>query len=249
MPYLREVLVVAGRTIAGIAMGVLVAAGIAVAPAIGAPDNGNRAEKRVNLTRSAGSFTPASADPRLAAVFARGGLDTAGFSFTPSDSRRAGSRAVTVAVRARSTRSVLNAERTSAAASVAAPQVTLAPIAYNLGVAVGWKRFALSSDVARVDMAGLPGSRERMDVGLSYTGKRFSGQVKAIADRPLAGTPKLVEEAPAYALDVGGSYSLTRNLAVTAGVRYKTERDRLERLKDDNRVDSQAVYIGTAFRF
>jgi hypothetical protein len=47
---------------------------------------------------------------------------------------------------------------------------------------------------------------------------------------------------------VGGSYSLTRNFDVTAGVRYKTERDRLERLKDD-RLDSQAVYVGTAFRF
>ncbi|WP_236697352.1 hypothetical protein [Sphingomonas sp. Leaf357] len=244
-----DVNVVAGRTIAGIALGALVAAGIAVAPAIGAPESGNRTEKRVSLTRGAGSFTPASADPRLAAVFARGGLDSAGFSFTPSESRRAGSHAVTVAVRARSTRSAMYAERNGVAASVAAPQVSLAPIAYNLGVAVGWKRFALSSDVGRVDMAGLPGSRERMDLGLSYTGKRFSGQVKAISDRPLAGAPKLVEEAPNYALDVGGSYSLTRNLDVTAGVRYKTERDRLERLKDDNRLDSQAVYIGTAFRF
>lgn len=241
--------VVAGRTIAGIALGALVAAGIAVAPAIGAPENANRAEKRVNLTRGASSFTPASADPRLAAVFARGGLDSAGFSFTPSESRRTSARAVTVAVRARSTRSALYAERNSPNAAVAAPQVSLAPIAYNLGVAVGWKRFALSSDVARVDMNGLPGSRERVDLGLSYNGRRFSGQVKAVADRPLAGTPKLVEEAPAYALDVGGSYALTRNLNVTAGVRYKSERDRLERLKDDNRLDSQAVYIGTAFRF
>jgi hypothetical protein len=241
--------VVAGRTIAGIAVGALVALGIAVAPAIGAPDNANHTEKRVNFTRSAGSFTPASADPRLAAVFARGGLDSAGFSFTPSESRHAGSHAVTVAVRARSTRSALYAERNGTAALVAAPQLNLAPIAYNLGVAVGWKRFALSSDVARVDMAGLPGSRERMDLGLSYTGKRFSGQVKAISDRPLAGAPKLVEEAPNYALDVGGSYALTRNLDVTAGVRYKSERDRLERLKDDSRLDSQAVYIGTAFRF
>ena len=51
-----------------------------------------------------------------------------------------------------------------------------------------------------------------------------------------------------YSLDVGGSYSVTRNLDVTAGVRYKSDRDRLERLRDDRR-DSQALYVGTAFRF
>jgi len=227
---------------AGLGLGGLLAAAIFVAPAIGAPDAGNRAEKRSFIGRGIGSFTPASADPRLAALFSRGGIETGGFRFTPSESRRSGSRAVTVAIRARSTRNALNADRT------AAPTVSLAPIAYNLGVAVGWKRFAVSGDVARVDLAGLPGSRETMDLGLSYTGKKFSTRVKAIADRPLAGTPKLVEDAPSYALDVGGSYSLTRNFDVTAGVRYKSERDRLERLKDD-RLDSQAVYVGTAFRF
>ncbi|WP_427916134.1 hypothetical protein [Sphingomonas qilianensis] len=220
------------------------AAAIFVAPAIGAPDATNVAEKRGFIARGIGSFTPASADPRLAALFSRGGIETSGFRFTPSESRRSGNRAVTVAVRARSTQGARYADRSL----VAAPSVSLAPIAYNLGAAVGWKRFAVSSDVARVDLAGLPGSRETVDVGVSYTGKRFSTRVKAIADRPLGGTPKLVEEAPSYALDVGGSYSLTRNFDVTAGLRYKSERDRIERLKDD-RLDSQAVYVGTAFRF
>ena len=232
-----------GRVMAGLGLGGLLVAAIFVAPAIGAPDTANAAEKRSFAARGIGSFTPASADPRLAALFSRGGLDTSGFRFTPSESRR-GNRAVTVAVRARSTQSARYADR----GAIAAPSVSLAPIAYNLGAAVGWKRFAVSGDVARVDLAGLPGSRETVDVGISYTGRKFSTRVKAISDRPLAGTPKLVEEAPSYALDVGGSYSLTRNFDVTAGLRYKSERDRLERLKDD-RLDSQAVYVGTAFRF
>ena len=51
-----------------------------------------------------------------------------------------------------------------------------------------------------------------------------------------------------YSLGVGGSYRLTRNLDVTGGVRYKIQRDRLEPLADQRR-DSQAVYVGTAFRF
>jgi hypothetical protein len=37
-------------------------------------------------------------------------------------------------------------------------------------------------------------------------------------------------------------------VALTGGVRYNVERDRLTALQD-NRRDSQAVYIGTAFKF
>jgi len=124
----------------------------------------------------------------------------------------------------------------------------LAPIAYNLGMSVGWKRFAVSGDLARVDLAGMPGSRSSADVAVSYAGKRFTGSVKAAADRPLANTPRLVEDAPSYSVDLGGSYSLTRNIDVTAGVRYRSDRERFVRLEDDRR-DSQAVYLGTAFRF
>ena len=47
---------------------------------------------------------------------------------------------------------------------------------------------------------------------------------------------------------ITGAYSLTRNLDLTAGMRYKSERERLTRREDDRR-DSQAVYVGTAFRF
>lgn len=233
----------------GIGVGALVAAGFAMAPATGAPGESRLTAKRAPLDiGDISSFTPAAADPKLAAVFARSGLDTSSFRFTPTESRHSGNRAVTVAVRARSTRTALAAERGRSLIDMPS-SVSIAPIAYNLGVAVGWRRFALSGDIAKVDLAGLPGSREAVDVGVSYSGQRFTGRVKAVADRPLAGAPKLVEEAPAYSLDVGGSYRLTRNLDVTAGIRYKAERDyRLQPALDDRR-DSQAVYIGTAFRF
>jgi hypothetical protein len=152
---------------------------------------------------------------------------------------------VTVAVRARSTRTARAAERDTLAA---APSVSLAPIAYNLGVSVGWKRFAVSGDVTRVDLVTQPGGREQANLGVSYSGKRVSGRVMAEAERPLANTPVMIGDKPSYSVDVGGSYSLTRNLDVTAGVRYKSERDRLPKITDDRR-DSQAVYVGTAFRF
>jgi opacity protein-like surface antigen len=50
-------------------------------------------------------------------------------------------------------------------------------------------------------------------------------------------------------VDVGGSYRLTRNLNVTAGVRYsQQDRERLHPLTD-GKQDNQAVYVGTQFRF
>jgi len=240
-----------GRWIAGIGTGTLAVAGLILAPALQAQESRaprTNAAKRSVQVRGIGIFTPASADPQLAAVLARSGLPESGFRFTPSDSRRSGNRVVTVAVRARSTRNTVAATDRTAAAAPAS--VTLSPIAYNLGVSVGWKRFSVSGDVTRVDLVAQPGSRERTDVGIAYNGKRATGRVTASADRPLANTPALIGDKPSYSIDVGGSYSLTRNFDVTAGVRYKseTERERLPRLTD-NRRDSQSVYVGTAFRF
>ncbi|OYY79723.1 MAG: hypothetical protein B7Y43_00505 [Sphingomonas sp. 28-62-20] len=232
---------------AGTIVGALVVTGF-VAPAIGASDVNARLVpvESLSATRSITSFTPASADPRLAALIARSGLEGGDYRFTPSESRRTVSRAVTVAVRARS--SLVIGPQHGAEPEIQGASVGLAPIAYNLGVSVGWKRFALSGDVTRVELANAPGSREAFDLGLSYAGKRVTGRVTATADRPLPIGPKLVSEDPSYAVDVGGSYRLTRNVDLTAGLRYKTENNRLERLAD-NRRDSQAVYIGTALRF
>lgn len=227
-------------------------AAIVAAGALCASISQAREARRITPVRSAapvasiGSFTPAAGDPRLAAIISRSGLPNSGFRFTPADTGADKKRPITVAVRARGTRAAAVAERAPTGGST--PGLTLAPIAYNLGVSVGWKRFAVSGDLAKVDLAGLPGSQERVDLGVSYTGKRVSGGVRAAASRPLESQPKLISDLPSYSVDVGGAYRLTRNLDVTAGVRYRTDRDRLTRLPDERR-DSQAVYIGTAFRF
>jgi len=236
--------VIKQRVMAGIVAGALVVAGTIVAPALGATEQAPaRAVRHVSALRRLGTFTPASADPRLAAVFARGGLDAGDFRFTPAETKR-DNRAVTVAVRARSNR----AKGEQVAALAPAATVGLAPIAYNLGVAVGWKRFAVAGDVSHVDLAMQPGSREAADLAVTYSGNRFSGRVKAAADRPIGDAPRMIGDIPTYSVDVGGSYSLTRNLDVTAGLRYRADRERLTRVEDDRR-DSQAVYVGTAFRF
>ena len=51
-----------------------------------------------------------------------------------------------------------------------------------------------------------------------------------------------------YSVDLGGAFDITRRIAVTGGVRYNVERER-NAVVADNRRDSQAVYVGTAFKF
>lgn len=50
-------------------------------------------------------------------------------------------------------------------------------------MAVGWKRFALSGDMARIQNGTLPGEREAAEVGVSYGGKKFAGRVQVGAER------------------------------------------------------------------
>lgn len=218
---------------------------LALSPAIAASLQSTGA-KQITLSRSGfGSFTPAAADPKLAAAFARGMVTTSGFRFTPASTTAKANRKVTVAVRARSTVTTPSADRPAVSSAL----LNLAPVAYNLGVSVGWKRFAISGDVATSDLGLAQGRRQAADVGLSYTVKKWTTRVQLATERPVGAEPRLVDMAESVAVDFGGSYRLARNLDVTAGVRYKSERNnRLESLQD-NRRDSQAVYLGTAFRF
>lgn len=204
----------------------------------------------LNTPSMMGTFTPASGDPSMARALRRAGISSRGMRFTPSASRQ-GDRPVTVAVRARAS-TTAQAERNAeiAMATNSSNGVTaITPSAYNLGVSVGWRRFAISGDVARVDNALIPGrARESADVGVSYSGHRWSTRVQVSADRPTSeSSPSLIDNEERVAVDVGGSYSIARNIDITGGVRYQTQH-RLEQ-PDDERRDSQAVYVGTAFRF
>lgn len=220
------------------------AAGLVLSPAFAAPDSKKR-PPAVSLSLSPDfGFTPASADPRLAAEFSGRVPSLANFKFTPAAAKGRPSQ-VRVAIRARAS----SPQQVASASSSASPVTALAPVSYNLGVAVGWRRFAVSGDVAKVEPAGAPlDGRESATVGVSYSLPRFTGKVAVSADRGEGRSAPALRNPDNYALDVGGSYALTRRLSVTGGVRYKVEHDRLSAVTDD-RVDSQAVYVGTAFKF
>ncbi len=193
------------------------------------------------LTGSIGSFTPAAADPRFGATYGRGGLASSGFRFTPSLAPGS-NRRVTVAVRTRGTAE--QAEHNALTGNTGG----FTPYAYNLGVSVGWKRFAVTSDYNKVDLGTVPGSHEATDVAVSYAGKRWSTRLALAADRSVGEVSRIVDGERGVSVDLGGSYSINSRLDVTGGVRYKMQHDRLLDLNDDRR-DSQAVYVGTAFRF
>lgn len=236
-----------GRSTSARTLAAAAAAGLLLTPAFATGDsNSKRRPPAVSVSFDPEmTFTPAAADPRLAAAFANGAPSIADFKFTPAAAKGRPSQ-VRVAIRARATTPQQVASVETAAAT---PVSALAPVTYNLGVAVGWRRFAVSGDVGKISSAGTPlDGRESAVVGVSYSLPRFTGRVAVSADRSdLHGAPA-IREPDNYALDVGGAYSLTRHIAVTGGVRYKVERDRLTTL-NDQRVDSQAVYIGTAFKF
>ena len=231
-----------GRVTAAKLAVALGAAGILLSPALAAGES--KRPPAVSLTLSPDfGFTPASADPRLAAAFSGRAPSLGDFKFTPSAAKGRPSQ-VRVAIRARASTPDQLASNSSAS-----PVSALAPVSYNLGVAVGWRRFAVSGDVGKTKAAGSPiDGRETATVGISYSLPRFTGRVAVSADRGEGKSAPALRDPDNYAVDLGGSYSLTKRLSVTGGVRYKIERDRLTTL-EDNRVDSKAVYIGTAFKF
>ena len=75
----------------------------------------------------------------------------------------------------------------------------------------------------------------------------FSGRVAVGAARSDGRIPALVRP-DNVSVDVGAAYNISRRVAVTGGVRYRVDQDRIAALSDQRR-DSQAVYVGTAFKF
>jgi hypothetical protein len=227
----------------------IAAGGLVLTPAFAATMSKKRPAPVAVSFDPISSFTPANGDPRLAATFAAKGLALTDFKFTPAPAKGRPSQ-VRVAIRARTAAPAASAESRMAADTLPAAASALNPTTYNLGVGIGWKRFAVSGDVAKVqDANSALGARESAIVGVSYSlNKRLTGRVAVGADRADGHALPALRKGDNYSLDVGGSFDLSRRIALTGGVRYNIERDRLSALQDVRR-DSQAVYVGTAFKF
>ena len=205
---------------------------------------------------SAFPFTPASADPRLAKFVAESTNGAHLMRFTPAGAAGHGQRAVTVAVRidegaahAIEVRSAIAAAQDQMSAE---GPVRIAPVRYNLGVLRGYQGFAqlaqpsvLSkklSDAAIPDLSAFrPAPTPQGDPS------RFAGKIALQHEEKLGSAPRTHDALGEQSVDVAESYRLTRNLDVTAGLRYSQQHDRLTSVNGPQ--DSQAVYVGTQFRF
>lgn len=192
-------------------------------------------------------FEPARVDPRLArsiSVRALGAGQT--FRFTPGAAPNGLDRSVTVAVR------VDGGIGRSARGPLAASEggFRIAPTAYSLGVSRGYKGFAQNSaagsELRRLELPDLASFKP--SPGAKEDSSRFSPRIALDGREPAGRSPRTLQGQADEVVDLGGSYRLTRNLNVTAGVRSTSERDRLAPLSD-GRKDNQAVYVGTQFKF
>jgi hypothetical protein len=133
--------------------------------------------------------------------------------------------------------------------AAAGSALRIAPTAYSLGAARGYKSFAQnavpSSPVRQLEAPDL--SSYQPKPGAPDVPSRFAPSI-ALDEREKTGRSPRTFEQSDQQVDLGGSYRVTRNLNLTAGVRYSSDRDRLRPLTD-GRQDSQAVYVGTQFRF
>ncbi len=236
----------AGRSKLAQGVTALAAAGLVLTPALAAPQGKKRPPAVAVSFDPVATFTPATADPRLAAAFAGRGNALGDLKFTPAPAKGRPSQ-VRVAIRARVD---TGKARTADAALASAALSQLTPASYNLGVAVGWRRFAIAGDVAKSKAADPAlGGRESAALGVSYSvNRRLTGRVAVGADRGDGRALTPLRKADNYSLDVGGAYKLTNKIALTGGVRYSVDHERMATVKDARR-DSQAVYVGTAFKF
>jgi len=224
-------------------------AGFMLSPAIGAATDlvRLRTEMPVSLGAlgSISSFTPTTKDPRLAAAYARIAATASrqNFRFTPTSGSLSGQRSVTVMVRADNDRVAVTRTLTA---------VDIKPVAFSLNATHNWRKFALPDSVGHKALDPVPVETMVDAKNFSFDqGKkdRFSTKVLIESRRDPATAVRNPNADKDYSLDLASSYSLTRNLNVTAGVRYNNSvAGRLTPMTDD-RQDNQAVYLGTVFKF
>ncbi|MEN3972555.1 hypothetical protein WJS89_07720 [Sphingomicrobium sp. XHP0235] len=197
-------------------------------------------------------FTPAKGDPRLAASVAKRSSGER-LSFTATGVEKAQKNDVRVAAHSNITPARTSTDRRVADVVDSSRRTSVVQSDYNLGVDVGWKRLGVSGEVRKRE--GIGGSaplveREGGSVGMSYDLGRVRPQVSVSADRETSRISPALEEKENVSLDVGTALKVGRNVAITGGVRYRVDRERLaEPGAEASRIDSQAVYVGTKLKF
>lgn len=193
-------------------------------------------------------------DPHLAEAISLRMLPKGqGFHFTPAGTATRPDRSITVAVRVDSDSArAIGLRKGEGAPALSAATLRISPTAFNLGVSRGgYQSFGSTAGVVpdsrKLDMPDL--STFRLGAAKANGGPSRFGARLSVDEREKTGrAPGTFETAGQPTVDLGGSYRVTGNLNVTAGVRYSADRDRIAPLTD-GKQDGQAVYLGTQFRF
>lgn len=210
-------------------------------------------DAKVADNNNIGIFTPASVDPGLALRVAQQSADSK-IRFTPAGTTGKRERTVTVAVRVDSdtARAITFRSAIENAAGAGAGLSGLTLTRYNLGTARGYKSFArptlaMPEGVRSIEMPDLATFTPSEGTPADKP-SRFQPRIALEPNGKAGRAPNTLEALGSQTVDLGGAYRVSRNLNVTAGVRISQERDRLTPLTDAQQ-DSQAVYVGTQFRF
>lgn len=201
------------------------------------------------------SLEPANSSENLSLVIAMRSLAKGQpFPFTPAGTPNRPDRSVTVAVRVdpEAAKGIIVRGRSLVAQVAMDPsRLPIAPTAFNLGISRGYQNFAPepAAQPAAKGLAELPEIRKfSLQAGaVDNSHSRFSTRL-SIDEKRAPGRAPRTFAGEAGEVDLSGAFRVTENLDVTAGVRYSQERERLLPLTD-GRQDSQAVYVGTQFRF
>jgi len=212
-------------------------------------------------------FTPASVDPQLAARVAEKARDR-GIRFTPAGAGAIRSeRTVTVAVRIDDDAAQAITTR-SAVETIPGTGIGITGLRssrFDLGTARGYRSFARPqaatapaplSATARIAM---PDSVSKLSVpdlsefkpsrpNAADKPGRLQPRIELEDERIAGRSPNTLDSLGQQSVELGGSFRVSRNLDVTAGVRYSQERDRLDPVANSVK-DSQAVYVGTQIKF
>ncbi|NBC37663.1 hypothetical protein GTZ99_13995 [Novosphingobium sp. FSY-8] len=198
-------------------------------------------------SRLAHSLSPASGTPGR-------GL----FPFTPAGLATRIDRSVTVAIRVNeaAARTIIvrgippQASNAKAAASHLAPTINVSLArglgGFSLPTPPGTSTYRLPPDPRRIDGPDLSAFAANDHGGPAES--RLSPRL-LVDERERPGrAPRTLEGVGEQTVDLGGSYRVTRNFDVTAGLRYQQDRDRLKPTYD-GKANDQSVFVGTQFRF
>lgn len=208
-------------------------------------------------------FTPSGVDSRIAKLHQeRFGDQNAVktnklFRFTPAGLDKISNRTLTVAARTNeSSKAVTVRNIISKDSSANGPLAALQTTKYSLKQDKGWKGFELTAlpklpeikTAGRLNRISTPTINYKLKSDKDDKPSKFSTSMKIAKPTEAAPSPLGNAAGEDYVLNLGGSFSISKRIDLTAGVRYDRQND-IPLSSSDNREDSEAVYVGTKIRF